>query len=174
MVQFEYDGVKKRYNVIVPFTLKNETTNVTVASISEDNKITMHRELRIEVIRQILMQWDEHSHQLEMKDKREAGEFDELFNDKNSKLTYLEDRLQIPGRKERTDAWKEIPIKQGGVDNYLDFSIRTWNILWAAGIKTVGELVEKSGRDIRRLKNCGRKSLAEIEERLSEIGLTLK
>ena len=64
MVQFEYDGVKKRYNVIVPFTLKNETTNVTVASISEDNKITMHRELRIEVVRQILMHWDEYEHQI--------------------------------------------------------------------------------------------------------------
>ena len=64
MIQFEYDGVRKRYNVTVPFTLKNETTNVTVASISEDNKITMHRELRIEVIRQILMHWDEYEHQI--------------------------------------------------------------------------------------------------------------
>ena len=41
----------------------------------------MHRELRIDFVRQILMQWDEHSHQLEMKDKREAGEFDEYFDD---------------------------------------------------------------------------------------------
>ena len=64
MIQFEYDGVRKRYNVTVPFTLKNETTNVTVASISEDNKITMHRELRIEVVRQILMHWDEYEHQI--------------------------------------------------------------------------------------------------------------
>ena len=64
MVQFEYDGVKKRYNVIVPFTLKNETTNVTVASISEDNRITMHRELRIDLVRQILMHWDEYEHQI--------------------------------------------------------------------------------------------------------------
>ena len=64
MVEFEYDSVRKRYNVTVPFTLKNETTNVTVASISEDNKITMHRELRIEVVRQILMHWDEYEHQI--------------------------------------------------------------------------------------------------------------
>ena len=72
MIQFEYDGVRKRYNVTVPFTLKSKhngeyihkTTNTTVASISEDNKITMHRELRIEVVRQILMHWDEYEHQI--------------------------------------------------------------------------------------------------------------
>ena len=75
MVQFEYDGVRKRYNVTVPFTLKNETTNVTVASISEDNKITIHRELRIEVIRQILMHWDEYEHQM-------TRELDDVLNNK--------------------------------------------------------------------------------------------
>ena len=85
MIPFDYDDVMKRHNVLVPFTLGDESSNMTVASISEDNKITMHRELKITFVRQILMQWDEHSHQLEMKDKREAGEFDELFNDNNQK-----------------------------------------------------------------------------------------
>ena len=80
MIQFEYDNVMKRYNVKVPFTLAGESSDVTIASISEDNKITMHRELKITFVRQILMQWDEHSHQLRKKDKRKAGEFDELFN----------------------------------------------------------------------------------------------
>ena len=47
MVQFEYDGVMKRYNVKVPFTLAGESSSVTVASISEDSepKITVHRQL---------------------------------------------------------------------------------------------------------------------------------
>ena len=80
MIHFEYDQVMKRHNVLVPFTLADESSDMTVASISEDNKLTMHRELNIDFVRQILMQWDEHSHQLEMKEKREAGEFDELLN----------------------------------------------------------------------------------------------
>ena len=80
MVQFEYDGVKKRYNVIVPFTLKNETTNVTVASISEDNKITLHRDISLKLLKQILLRWDEHCHMLEMKDRRETEEFNEALN----------------------------------------------------------------------------------------------
>ena len=168
MIQFEYDGVMKRYSVLVPYTLAGETSSVVVASISEDNSLTLHRELRIDLVRQILMHWDEYEHQM-------TRELDELLAEpKNGRLTYLEDRLQIPGRKERTDAWKEIPIKQGGVANYLDFSIRTWNCLYSEGIKTVGELAGKKASDLVKLKNFGRKSLTEIEERLSEVGLTLK
>ena len=64
MVQFEYDSVMKRYNVKVPFTLAGESSKVTVASISEDNRLTLHRELKIALVRQILMHWDEYEHQI--------------------------------------------------------------------------------------------------------------
>ena len=64
MIQFEYDGIMKRYNVTVPFTLAGETSKVTVASISEDNRITFHRELRIDLVRQIILHWDEYEHQM--------------------------------------------------------------------------------------------------------------
>ena len=80
MIHFDYDSVMKRHNVLVPFTLAGESSDMTVASISKDNKLTMHRELKIDFVRQILMQWDEHSHQLKMKEEREAGKFDELLN----------------------------------------------------------------------------------------------
>ena len=43
MIQFEYDSIMKRYNMLVPYTLADETSNVTVASISEYNRFTMHR-----------------------------------------------------------------------------------------------------------------------------------
>ena len=80
MIQFKYDSVMKRYNVRVPFTLAGETSKTTVASISENNKLTMHRELSIEFVRQILMHWDEQEHMARMKEAREAGELDELLN----------------------------------------------------------------------------------------------
>ena len=82
MIQFEYDNVMKRYNVRVPHTLAGETTEVTVASISEDNRLTMHRELRIDLVRQILMHWDEYEHQI----TRELQEMlDEPTNKKGDK-----------------------------------------------------------------------------------------
>ena len=68
MIQFEYDSVMKRYKVLVPYTLAGESSNVTVASISEDDRLTMHRELRVELVRQILMHLDEYSHQLTRED----------------------------------------------------------------------------------------------------------
>ena len=64
MIQFEYDSVMKRYKVLVPYTLAGESSNVTVASISEDDRLTMHRELKVELVRQILMHWDEYEHQM--------------------------------------------------------------------------------------------------------------
>ena len=60
MIQFEYNREAMKYNVLAPFPL----TNVIVASISEDNRLTLHKELRIDLVRQILMHWDEYEHQM--------------------------------------------------------------------------------------------------------------
>ena len=78
MIQFEYDGVMKRYSVLVPYTLAGETSSVVVASISEDNNLTLHRELRIDLVRQILMHWDEYEHQI-------TRELDELLDNNKKK-----------------------------------------------------------------------------------------
>ena len=75
MIQFEYDSIMKRYNVKVPFTLAGESSNVTVASISETNRITVHRELSVKLMHQILLNWDEYQHQI-------TRELDELLDDK--------------------------------------------------------------------------------------------
>ena len=64
MIQFKYDSVMKRYDVRVPQTVAGESSMLIIAHISENNKITFLRELRIEFIRQILMHWDEYEHQM--------------------------------------------------------------------------------------------------------------
>ena len=78
MVQFEYDGVMKRYNVKVPFTLAGESSMVTIAAMSEQNRITLHREVSIKLLRQVLLSWDEYEHQM-------TKELDDLFEDKGNK-----------------------------------------------------------------------------------------
>ena len=85
MVQFEYNGVMKRYDVKVPFTLAGESATVMVASITEDNRIILHRDLSIKLLRQILLSWDEKEHMETEKAKREAEEFDELLEPKTKK-----------------------------------------------------------------------------------------
>ena len=88
MVRFDYDGKMNRYSVIVPFTLAGETSETTVASISEDNRLTTHRELKLSLVRQILMTWDEQEHMIRMKEEREAGEFDKYFDEEDDKPTF--------------------------------------------------------------------------------------
>lgn len=55
----------------------------------------------------------------------------------------------------------------------LELSVRSANCLQNAGIKYIGELVQKSEAEMLKTKNFGRKSLNEIKEILSEMGLGL-
>ena len=65
MIEFKYNDVMKRWDVLVPFTLKTEgykeEGHQHVASISEDNKITVHKDVHLILMRQILLGWDEFS-----------------------------------------------------------------------------------------------------------------
>ncbi|MCC6954707.1 MAG: DNA-directed RNA polymerase subunit alpha, partial [Deltaproteobacteria bacterium] len=55
----------------------------------------------------------------------------------------------------------------------LELSVRSSNCLENANIKYIGELVQRSEAEMLRTKNFGRKSLNEIKEILSEMGLGL-
>ncbi|HZT31292.1 MAG TPA: DNA-directed RNA polymerase subunit alpha [Bryobacteraceae bacterium] len=55
----------------------------------------------------------------------------------------------------------------------LELSVRSYNCLKNANIQTIGELVQKTEAEMLRTKNFGRKSLNEIKEILSNMGLTL-
>jgi len=55
----------------------------------------------------------------------------------------------------------------------LELSVRSYNCLKNADIRTIRELVQKSEPDMLRTKNFGRKSLNEIKEILSSMGLHL-
>lgn len=55
----------------------------------------------------------------------------------------------------------------------LELSVRSYNCLKNADIRTIGELVQKSESEMLKTKNFGRKSLNEIKEILHGMGLTL-
>ena len=55
----------------------------------------------------------------------------------------------------------------------LELSVRSYNCLKNANIKTIGELVGKTEAEMLKTKNFGRKSLNEIKEILSTMGLSL-
>ena len=55
----------------------------------------------------------------------------------------------------------------------LELSVRSSNCLKNANIRTIGELTRKTEDDIAKTRNFGKKSLAEIKEKLLEWNLTL-
>ncbi len=56
----------------------------------------------------------------------------------------------------------------------LELSVRAYNCLKRAGINTVNELVQRNQEDMMKVRNLGRKSLEEVEQKLQELGLALR
>ena len=55
----------------------------------------------------------------------------------------------------------------------LELSVRAANCLREAKIQTIGDLVQKSPQELLKYRNFGKKSLAEIDELLHSMGLSL-
>ena len=56
----------------------------------------------------------------------------------------------------------------------LDLSVRSYNCLKRAGINTVDELIQRTEEDMMKVRNLGKKSLEEVQNKLSELDLSLK
>ena len=56
----------------------------------------------------------------------------------------------------------------------LDLSVRAYNCLKRAGINTISELVQRNQEDMMKVRNLGKKSLEEVEQKLEALGLSLK
>jgi hypothetical protein len=60
------------------------------------------------------------------------------------------------------------------IEEEIELSFRSQNCLNNAGIKLIGQLVQKTEAELINLKNFGRTSLREIGNTLTEMGLTLE
>ncbi|HML46665.1 MAG TPA: DNA-directed RNA polymerase subunit alpha [Clostridia bacterium] len=56
----------------------------------------------------------------------------------------------------------------------LDLSVRAYNCLKRAGINTVAELVQRNQEDMMKVRNLGKKSLEEVEQKLAALNLQLR
>src|SRR5262245_17560342 len=79
-----------------------------------------------------------------------------------------EPAAEIP-ESEREIWWEKL---NKSVDE-LELSVRSYNCLKNANIRTIGELVQKTEAEMLKTKNFGRKSLNEIKEILQGMGLSL-
>lgn len=81
-----------------------------------------------------------------------------------------EDEPVLSEQSEPEEQWSEHLYKR--VDE-LELSVRSANCLQNAGIEYIWQLVERTEAEMLKTKNFGRKSLNEIKEILSEMGLSL-
>lgn len=62
----------------------------------------------------------------------------------------------------------EMPIEE------LDLSVRSYNCLKRAGINYVHELTQKTENEMVKVRNLGKKSLEEVQQKLAQLGLSLR
>ncbi|MEQ1895873.1 MAG: DNA-directed RNA polymerase subunit alpha [Vicinamibacterales bacterium] len=96
-----------------------------------------------------------------------------LLRDHMNIFVNLDETEQTP------DAQAEAPRTGAGNENLdksveeLELSVRSYNCLKNANIRTIRELVQKSEAEMLKTKNFGRKSLNEIKDILQGMGLSL-
>mgnify|MGYP000262658158 CR=1 FL=1 len=62
----------------------------------------------------------------------------------------------------------DMPIEE------LELSVRSYNCLKRANINTIGELMNKTEEDMIKVRNLGKKSLDEVEQKLLAMGVALR
>ncbi|MFA6118388.1 MAG: DNA-directed RNA polymerase subunit alpha [Parachlamydiales bacterium] len=90
--------------------------------------------------------------------------FDKL---KTLKLNFEE--KEVEENKDRDELLAKLALRI----NEIELSVRSTNCLASAHIDTIGELVVMPESDMLRFRNFGKKSLTEIKEKLTEMGLSL-
>ena len=73
-----------------------------------------------------------------------------------------------PAQDDKQEKVLEMTIEE------LDLRVRAYNCLKRAGINTVAELVQRNQEDMMKVRNLGKKSLEEVEQKLMALGLNLR
>ncbi len=97
-----------------------------------------------------------------------------ILRDQMTIFAGAEEEIEVPTAGERPEPRPE-PLNENlfrPVEG-LPISVRAFNGLQNADIKYVGELVQRTEQDMLKIKNFGRKSLNEIKEILTDMGLSL-
>ena len=96
-----------------------------------------------------------------------------VMRDQMSIFAGVEEEAEAPALGERGEARPAFNEYLYRPVEGLPISVRAFNGLQNADIKYIGELVQRTEQDMLKIKNFGRKSLNEIKEVLTDMGLSL-
>ena len=81
----------------------------------------------------------------------------------------IEEDPVVPDKKaDERSRILDMPIEE------LELSVRSYNCLKRAAINSVEDLIQRTEEDMIKVRNLGKKSLEEVDAKLSEMGLALK
>ena len=83
--------------------------------------------------------------------------------------THVNDvEIMVEKEEDKKEKVMEMTIEE------LDLSVRSYNCLKRAGINTVQELTQKTEEDMMKVRNLGRKSLEEVQQKMAALNLSLR
>ncbi|GIX45618.1 MAG: DNA-directed RNA polymerase subunit alpha [Candidatus Sumerlaea sp.] len=89
-------------------------------------------------------------------------------------ISMKDQEAELAAREEELETENAIQALREKLDKSieeLELSVRSYNCLEAAGIKTIRDLIQKTESEMLKYRNFGRKSLNEIKTILKEMGL---
>lgn len=118
--------------------------------------------------------------------KCDMSQFSRTLDNVHNRLNIMDKRLNEIEKKKMTikmfaergetsicNISEDLSFKLATPLNEIQFCVRTINIFQSLGISTLRDLVQLEEHDIIREKNCGKKSLQEIKQKLLEMDLSL-
>ncbi len=158
---------------------KNKTASMPIGVIPVDSIFTPVRKVNYTVedtrVGQItdydkltLEIWTDGS----VKPDEAISEAAKILTEQLSLFTCLNDQVMPVITQEPADERKDKVLEMTIED--LDLSVRAYNCLKRAGINTVAELVQRNQEDMMKVRNLGKKSLEEVEQKLENLGLGLR
>ena len=89
-------------------------------------------------------------------------------------VSYDKDLVEFEESEKQVDTEREdLRRKLNMSVNEIELSVRAANCLNNANITTVGELAQKTEAEMLKYRNFGKKSLNEIKQKISDLGLAL-
>lgn len=104
---------------------------------------------------------------------RKAQNEAERYKEKAERLQAELDKIRNIAPEQREEANKKGVLLEEPID-ILDLSVRPYHCCLRAGVNTLGDLCGKTYAEMKRVRNMGKASLKEIENKMHEYGLTFK
>jgi DNA-directed RNA polymerase subunit alpha len=101
-------------------------------------------------------------------EKVHPNEHGESYEEEGDEVFKSSSDAESDGLSEEQDLLLSRPVRE------LELSIRSENCLLRGGIHTIGDLLSKSRDDLLKIRNLGKISLREIEEKIFKLGLQLR